>query len=84
GAHARGGGRPLPANLKAQIGRELDRLELLLEQIKAVEAARDAMLSATTVVSTAPEMLLALKGIGPEFAAVLWSEGLSRQFDNRR
>ena len=32
----------------------------------------------------APAMLLALKGIGPEFAAVLWSEGLSRHFDNRR
>lgn len=27
-----GDGRPLPAHLKAQIGRELDRLELLLEQ----------------------------------------------------
>src|SRR5689334_17779209 len=30
-----GDGRPLPPHLKAQIGRELDRLELLLEQIKA-------------------------------------------------
>ncbi|ULJ72579.1 IS110 family transposase [Rhizobium gallicum] len=79
-----GDGRPLPGHLKAQIGRELDRLELLLEQIKAVEAARDAMLSATTVVSPAPAMLLTLKGIGPEFTAVLWSEGLSRHFDNRR
>lgn len=29
-------------------------------------------------------MLLNLKGIGPEFATVLWSEGLSRHFDNRR
>ena len=29
-------------------------------------------------------MLLALKGIGPEFAVVLWSEELSRHFDNRR
>jgi transposase len=29
-------------------------------------------------------MLLELKGIGPETAAVLWSEGLFRQFDNRR
>jgi transposase len=79
-----GDGRPLPGHLKAQIGRELDRLELLLEQIKAIEAARDAMLAAATVVSPAPAMLLTLKGIGPEFAAVLWSEGLSRQFDNRR
>ena len=35
-----GDGRPLPPHLKAQISRELDRLELLIEQIKAVEAAR--------------------------------------------
>ncbi len=80
-----GDGRPLPAHLKMQVGRELGRLELLLEQIKAVEAARDAMLAAAQeVVSPAPAMLLNLKGIGPEFAAVLWSEGLSRHFDNRR
>ena len=36
-----GDGRPLPPHLKTQIRRELDRLELLLEQIKAVEAERD-------------------------------------------
>ena len=29
-------------------------------------------------------MLLDLKGIGAEFAAVLWSEGLCRNFANRR
>ena len=29
-----GDGRPLPAHLKAQIGRELDRLELTLQQLK--------------------------------------------------
>ncbi|SFG53476.1 transposase [Novosphingobium sp. CF614] len=79
-----GDGRSLPTHMQAQIGRELDRLELLLEQIKAVESARDAMLAAMPVVSPAPAMLLELKGIGPEFAAVLWSEGLSRRFDNRR
>jgi hypothetical protein len=38
-----GDGRLLPKHLKAQIGRELARLELLLEQIKAVEAERDAL-----------------------------------------
>src|SRR5947208_5829148 len=38
-----GDGRPLPACLKAQISRELDRLELLIEQVKAVEAERDAL-----------------------------------------
>ena len=40
-----GDGRTLGANMKAQIGRELDRLELLLGQIAAVEAERDAMLA---------------------------------------
>jgi transposase len=79
-----GDGRPLPAHLKAQVDRELDRLELLLKQIKAVEAERVAMLAAAEAVSPAPAMLLDLKGIGPEFAAVLWSEGLSRHYDNRR
>jgi transposase len=29
-------------------------------------------------------MLLKLKGIGPEFAAILWSEGLFRRYDNRQ
>ncbi|ESX86206.1 hypothetical protein X755_30010 [Mesorhizobium sp. LNJC405B00] len=79
-----GDGRPLPVHLKLQIGRELERLELLIEQIKAVEAERDAMLAAAEAVSPAPAMLLNLKGIGPEFAPVLWSEGLSRHFDNGR
>ena len=35
-----GDGRPLPQQLKAQIGRELDRFELTLEQIKSVETER--------------------------------------------
>jgi transposase len=80
-----GDGRPLPEHLKRQISRELDRLELLLEQIKAVEGERDELLSAqdaATPVTAA--MLLGIKGIGAEFAAILWSEGLFRHFDNRR
>jgi transposase len=80
-----GDGRPLPPHLKAQVRRELDRLELLLAQIKAVEAERDVLLAAEqTKAPVAPAMLLGVKGIGPEFAAVLWSEGLSRPFENRR
>lgn len=79
-----GDGRALPPAMKAQISRELDRIELLLEQIKVIEAARDAMLVAEQAASQAPALLLNLKGIGPEFAAVLWTEGLSRHFDNRR
>jgi len=78
-------GRPLPVHLKAQIIRELDRLEVLLEQLKTVEAERDALLKpATDEAALPPAMLARLKGIGPETAAVLWSEGLFRRFDNRR
>jgi transposase len=80
-----GDGRRLPPHLKTQICRELDRLELLLEQVKAVEAERDALLIPQGVGAPEPAaMLLAIKGIGPEFAAVLWAEGLFRHFDNRR
>jgi transposase len=79
-----GDGRPLPIHLKNQIGRELDRLELLLEQIKAVEAERDALLAPAAEVAAAPPLLLGLKGVGLGAATVLWSEGLFRTFSNRR
>jgi transposase len=80
-----GDGRPLPAHLKAQIGRELDRLELLLRQLKAVEAERDALLAPTADAASAPVAALAgLRGIGPEFAANLWLECFYRSFSNRR
>jgi transposase len=86
-----GDARPLPPHLKAQIARELDRLELLLEQIKAVETERDALISASKpdgmnadAMRSPPAILIHLKGIGPEFAAVLWSEGLYRSFAHRR
>jgi transposase len=85
-----GDGRELPSHLKAQIGRELDRIELLLDQIKAVEAAQDALLATAGKPASeqaAPNpvtMLLALRGVGANFAAVLWSEAFYRQFANRR
>ena len=97
-----GDGRPLPAHLRAQISRELDRLELVMKQIQECEQTRDNLFAeaardtaaqvgnaaqATEQFPSAPSvpaMLLALKGIGPETASVLWLEGLSRPFDNRR
>ena len=87
-----GDGRTMPAHMKAQISRELDRLELLLDQIKAVEAARDALLAkadksereAAAGMPHPVTMLLAVKGIGEEFAAVLWLEAFCRSFSNRR
>ena len=80
-----GDGRPLSDHLTAQLRRELDRIELLLVQIKAVEAERDVLLAAEHFVTPSPAaMLLDIRGIGPEFAAILWSEGRFRHFDNRR
>ena len=82
-----GDGRPLPECLKAQIRRELDRLELVIEQVKAVEAERDALLAqaqASPGVPAPATQLLALRGIGPEAAATLWSEGLFRTFNKRK
>src|SRR5246127_1914848 len=40
-----GDGRPLPVHLKTQISRELDRLELLIDQIRSVEAEQEALLA---------------------------------------
>ncbi len=80
-----GDGRPLPEHLKAQIGRELDRLELILCQIRSVDTERDALSDSQDKGTPAPAaMLKGLKGIGPEFASVLSSEGLFRSFSNRR
>jgi transposase len=80
-----GDGRPLPKRLKAQIARELDRIELLMAQLKIVEAERDALLEPAGEAATTPAFMLAqLKGIGSQIATILWSEALYRQFDNRR
>jgi len=78
-----GDGRPLPARLKAEILREIDRLELVLRQISEVEAERDEMLRSAEASSPAA-LLMRIKGIGTEFATVLYVEGLFRHFENRR
>jgi len=58
---------------------------ILLTPNSSCEAERDALLAVEqTTAPVPPAMLLGVKGIGPEFAAVLWSEGLSRPFENRR
>ncbi len=83
-----GDGRALPRHIKSQIMRELDRLELLLEQIAAVESERNSLLAvhegSAHGTLTPATMLLAIRGVGAEFATILWSEGLCRHFDNRR
>ena len=81
-----GDGRPLPERLKAEIGRELDRLEMVVSQLTVVERERDALVARTAEADAcaAPAALARLRGGGPELAALLWLEALFRRFDNRR
>jgi transposase len=83
-----GDSRPLAEQLRRQIERELDRLELVLEQLKAVEAERDALLAplgqADASAKAPGSSLMQLKGIAEERAAVIGGELLWRSFENRR
>jgi transposase len=82
-----GDGRSLPTRLRQEIERELRRLELVLEQITAVEAERDAAVAEPTAddADAAKIALLAqLGGIGTELASVLVREALFRPFANRK
>jgi transposase len=80
-----GQGQPLPERLKSQILRELDRLEVVMEQIAQIEADRDALLNALAATPNHPVAgLLRLRSLGHAFTSVLWFEGLYRPFANRR
>jgi len=80
-----GDGRPLPGRLKAELLRELARIELLLLQIADLEAERDAAIEPDAEGRPSPVALLVqLKAIGPQIGSVLYHEGLYRSFTNRR
>ena len=82
-----GNGRALPPCLRREIEREFLRLELVLEQIVAVEAERDTAVAAPAAgdADAAKVALLAkLGGIGTELATVLVREALYRPFANRK
>jgi transposase len=82
-----GDGRALPQRMRQEIEREFRRLELVLEQIEAVEAERDAavaMPAADDADAAKIAALAKLGGIGLELATVLVREGLHRCFANRR
>ena len=74
-------GRVLPPRAKAEIFRELDRLEMVAAQLVVVEKERDASVAAA---GGAAMPLERLRGIGPETAAVLTQEAFFRSFSNRR
>jgi transposase len=81
-------GRSLSPRLKAEILRELQRLELVIGMIKTIEAERDAIASGKieTEHSSAKRIrhLAKIKCIGPEFATALVGEVFYRSFDNRK
>ena len=80
-----GDGRPLPERLKAEIRRELARIDVVATQLATVERARDALVRTQMMERTNPSaLLIKLKGVGIEFASLVWLEGLFRSFTNRR
>src|SRR3712207_5630185 len=81
----RAGGGPPPAQAKDRL---LDRLELVLEQIRVLEEARDAVVAQDAVLRGEAEDLVrrlaGVKGIGPELATLLAWEAFVRPFRDRR
>lgn len=78
-------GREPPPRLLAELRRILERIELLVDQLRAVEGERDTLLADDAARDgSAAALLLKLRGIGPEFTAVLTAECFWRRFDNRR
>ena len=82
-----GDGRPIPPRLMAELGREWQRLQLVIEMIETVESERERAQAGnedTSDVSMKIELLRKLCGVGPIFATVLGREVFYRDFTNRR
>ncbi len=92
-----GDGHALAPHLRTTIERILQRLDLLRQQITAVETERDGLLQAAPVGAASAgtnqaasretaiaRQLFRLRSIGPEFATLLPAECFYRRFDNRR
>jgi transposase len=83
-----GDGRVLPDRLKAEIEREIKRLELVLMMIANIEKERDAILDETKAAdhpnAAKIQALAKFKGIAAEFSSVLVGEVYYKDFDNRR
>lgn len=80
-------GAALPEAARSRIERLLDRLELVVTQIKAVETARDAVVKKDAPADASERMirqLCGLRGIGVESATLLVREAFCRSFSNRR
>lgn len=80
-------GEAIPRAALSRIERLIERLELVIKQIKTVEAARDTVIKKPAAKDAAERMihdLAQLCGIGPESATLLVREVFCRDFRNRQ
>lgn len=77
-------GHPLPARLRRELEREYARLDLIEEQLRAVEKERDEADAQDPAIETKRQRPCRLQGIGGTSAAILAREVFSRPFANRR
>ena len=79
-------GEPLPPNMVAELRRDMARLQLIREQIEAIEKERLQRLERAPTQAAHPLvlMLARLKGVGIETADMLVHEQLSRKLRDRR
>ena len=80
-------GAALPSAALSRIERLLDRLELVVTQIKTIETARDTVVKKDAPADASERMireLCGLRGIGVESATLLVREAFCRSFSNRR
>lgn len=95
-ALATGDARPLGPRLRDELRREIVRLRIVMEQLDAVDAERDAVVLAERLAPSSADsdradvdgpMIAALtriKGVGPNDASMLVREAFWRKFTNRR
>jgi transposase len=78
-------GSPLPAELRAELVREHERLELVRRQLRQLEETRLARVKEQAPCDGKVSMLMRLKGVGINCAWVLGHELFGwRSFENRR
>ena len=77
--------KPLPPRARREIERLAERMGLVLRQVEAIEAERDAAAAGSAArVDASVAALARLKGIGANDATLLTHEIFYRQFRNRR
>jgi transposase len=81
-------GTPLPENAHAELRRDLERLRLVRDQIRAIESERLRQLAAVPAAATGPHAMVRLIakvfGVGIETADLLVNEALARKLRDRR